>query len=201
MEESYLVETIKNSICFVSKDLKHDLKLAQQSSSPYKLEYVLPDGFTSLTGFVRKPEPSAKGRPTTEPAQKELAVALNNERFLVPELLFHPSDVGLAQAGVAELIVESVNAVHPDLHGLLYSNIVLSGGSCCCPGFENRLLKELRPLVPDHFKINIVMPDNPVTCAWQGGSAFASSSEYSAVAITRADYEEQGFERLQAVSS
>ena len=196
MEESYLVEHIKDSVCFVSSDLQLDLKMAHSSNSPHKLEYVLPDGFTNLTGFARKPELSAKGRLASAPAQKELAVALNNERFLVTELLFNPSDVSLAQAGVAELIVDAIKAVHPDLHALMYSNIVLSGGSCCCPGFKERLITELRPLVPDHFSLNVIMPDNPITCAWQGGSALASTTDYSAMAMTRTEYEEQGYDRV-----
>lgn len=106
---------------------------------------------------------------------------MNNERFMVPEALFHPSDIGLNQAGetrfrapfttlrstdathwisqcssrfalvsavletvtkssqslltsvlhvcagLAETIVQSVEAVHEDLHGLLYSNVLLTG--------------------------------------------------------------------------
>lgn len=202
MEETYLVEHIKDAVCFVSHDLPSDLKRAQHSSSPHRLEYVLPDGLTSLKGFARKPEPLAKGKQASQnqPA-KELAVALNNERFLVPELLFHPSDISLPQAGVAELIYNAVNAVHPDLHGVLYSNVILSGGSCCCPGFRDRLLKELRPLVPDQFELCVSMPDDPITCAWQGGSSFASTPDYNAMAVTKGDYEEQGFERLQYMSS
>lgn len=201
MEESYLVEHIKDTVCFVSADLQQDLRLAQSSHSPHKLEFVLPDGFTNMTGFARKPEATARGKASSAPSQKELAVALNNERFLVPELLFNPSDVSLAQAGIAETIVDAVSSVHPDLHAMLYSNIILSGGSCCCPGFRQRLVTELRPLVPDHFDLNLVMPDSPVTCAWQGGSTFGCTADYSAMAISKYDYEEQGYERTQIPSS
>ena len=150
---------------------------------------------------MRKPEPVVKGKPSgpNQPA-KDLTVALNNERFLVPELLFNPSDISLPQAGVAELIHDAVSAVHPDLHGLMYSNVILSGGSCCCPGFKDRLYSELRPLVPSHFDLNVRMPDDPITSAWQGGSAFALSSDYQSMAFTRSEYEEQGYERSQNVS-
>ena len=201
MEETYLVEHMKDAACFVSDDLSRDLRTAQQAHSPLKLEYVLPDGLTNLTGFVRKPEPSVKGKGGPAQPAKELAVALNNERFLVPELLFHPSDISLPQAGIAELVHEAVSAVHPDLHGLLYSNVILSGGSCCCPGFRNRLIKELRPLVPDHFELNVTRPESPITCAWQGGSSFVSTPEYRAMTLTKSEYEEQGYDRLQTMSS
>ena len=202
MEETYLVEHIKDAACFISNDLSADLRASRQSNSPHRLEYVLPDGLTNLKGFVRKPDPAVRGKQAgSSQLAKELAVALNNERFLVPELLFHPSDISLPQAGVAELISDAVSAVHPDLQGLLYSNIILSGGSCCCPGFKDRLLKELRPLVPDKFELQVSMPDNPITCAWQGGSSFASTPDYTAMALTKFEYEEQGSERLQHMTS
>ena len=31
---------------------------------------------------------------------------LNNERFMVPELLFHPADIGLQQSGIVEAVVQ-----------------------------------------------------------------------------------------------
>ncbi|KAL0034099.1 hypothetical protein WJX79_008766 [Trebouxia sp. C0005] len=83
MEETYLVEHIKDAVCFVSDDLRTDLKAAQQSSSSHRMEYVLPDGLTNLKGFARTPETVVRGNHagSMQPA-KELAVALTNERFL-----------------------------------------------------------------------------------------------------------------------
>ena len=52
---------------------------------------------------------------------------LNNERFMVPEALFRPHDIGLQQAGVAEVVVQAVSAAHSALQPLLYSNVVLTG--------------------------------------------------------------------------
>ena len=36
-------------------------------------------------------------------------VRLNNERFSIPEILFHPSDIGISQMGISEAIVHSIN--------------------------------------------------------------------------------------------
>lgn len=38
---------------------------------------------------------------------------LDVERFSTPEVLFHPSDIGIKQAGVAEAIVQAVEGPWP----------------------------------------------------------------------------------------
>ena len=81
------------------------------------------------------------------------ALQLNNERFMVPELIFRPTDIAMEQAGLAEAIVEATNAVHPDLRPLLLSNVVCSGGTASCPGFAERLFAELRPLLPAEYEV------------------------------------------------
>jgi len=83
------------------------------------------------------------------------ALQLNNERFLVPELIFRPSNMGIKQAGLAEACMEAANAVHPDLRPLLFSNVLCVGGTSSCPGFATRLAAELRPLVPCEYEVRI----------------------------------------------
>lgn len=198
MEETYLMEHIKDQLTFVSLDVKADMKLSQQGmKSPYRKEYVLPDGVHNLRGYVKEPEEgpatkSAKGPPSSNDAQTLL---LNNERFLVPELLFHPSDVGLDQAGLHEAVVQSVQACHVGMQPLLYSNIVCSGGLMCCPNTRERLVAELRPLVPDDYDMRVTMPEDPITMAWHGMNDFVTSGEFASVAVTKAQYEEQGYTR------
>jgi actin-related protein 6 len=56
-------------------------------------DYVLPD-FTALRrGFLKSAEETGIS------GDGEQTIRLNNERFMVPELLFHPSDVGIQQVG------------------------------------------------------------------------------------------------------
>ena len=81
------------------------------------------------------------------------ALQLNNERFQVPEVVFHPSDVGMQQMGLAEAAVEAANSVHPDLRPLLISNIICTGGTSTCPGFSARLYSDLRELVPSEYEV------------------------------------------------
>ena len=36
---------------------------------------------------------------------------MNNERFSIPEMLFHPSDVGIQEMGLSEAIVHCVEGL------------------------------------------------------------------------------------------
>lgn len=47
-------------------------------------------------------------------------IRLNNERFSIPELLFHPSDVGIQEMGITEAIVHSINKCPEETRPHLY---------------------------------------------------------------------------------
>lgn len=96
---------------------------------------------------------------------REQVLVINNERFLVPELLFSPSDIGLNQAGLAETIAASIAAVPEQVQGLLWSNIVLTGGSAKFPGLLPRLERELRPLAPSEYDVCVTLPEVDAVCA------------------------------------
>ena len=89
---------------------------------------------------------------TAHPPLHAQVLVLGNERFMVPELAFRPSDIGVAQGGIAQAAAEAAAAVHTDLRPLLLSNVVAVGGMARCPGFAARLQAELRPLVPDEIE-------------------------------------------------
>ena len=62
---------------------------------------------------------------------------LGPERFRAAEILFNPEIIGLEDAGVHQVVVDSINRVDMDLRKSLYSNIVLSGGTTLCTGTSN----------------------------------------------------------------
>jgi centractin len=64
-------------------------------------------------------------------------VQLGPERFRAAEILFNPEIIGLEDAGVHQVVVDSINRVDMDLRKSLYSNIVLSGGTTLCTGALN----------------------------------------------------------------
>ena len=185
MDESYLLEHIKNTLSFVSQDPTADLAAARRRDSPFRKEWLLPDGVTSTWGQLRD---------TGEPrGPKDPILVVNNERFMVPEALFNPIDIGMAQAGLAEAIYTAVSACHPHLHALLYSNIILTGGMGKCPGLRERVAAEVRPLVPDDYLVHVSLVEEPEKAAWRGGVLLASSvEEFRARAVSRAEWQQYG---------
>ena len=70
MEETYLMEYIKEQACFVSTDLRSDLLKSRARQSPNRREYVLPDGVSSTTGFLRTPSDPVPGSSKQSNAQQ-----------------------------------------------------------------------------------------------------------------------------------
>lgn len=122
---------------------------------------------------------------------------LTNERFLVPEMIFRPADLGMNQAGLAECIVRAVHSCHPHLHPVLFESIILTGGSTLFPRFAERLEIELRPLVRDDYRVKITTQEDPILGVWRGGSLLASSPDFESMCITKSEYEEIGSARAR----
>ncbi|CAN1120600.1 Actin-related protein 6 [Linum perenne] len=218
MDQSFIIDDVKEKLCFVSLDVSRDLQIARRRGKDnlFRCTYVLPDGITHTKGFVKVPEEANRylslsdgasalskneaddnlaERKKTDLTKNEFD--LTNERFLVPEMLFHPVDLGLNQAGLAECIVRAVSSCSPLLHPVLYESIILTGGSTLFPRFAERLELELRPLVPEDYQVKIIAQEDPVLGVWRGGSLLASSPEFEGMCVTKEEYEELGSARCR----
>ncbi len=67
MAETYLVDNIKEQVCFVSTDLQSDLVASRKGT--HKLEYILPDGINERIGYAR--QPLGKGARTEKNAKEQ----------------------------------------------------------------------------------------------------------------------------------
>ncbi len=192
--EGYIVEMMKEETTFVSQDFVSDLNLAKRSKKTYSVEYVLPNGYNVFRPYVRTAaDAEAKGDVTvTKSRSADQEVVLNHERFMIPEVFFTPSDVGIGQAGIAEIAMQSLGCIHESLHPLQLANVLLVGGSAKFRGLEERFARELRALVPVEYDLSIHLPENPEDYAWHGCKLFASSPEYHSRKITKTDYHEHG---------
>lgn len=145
-DEPWLVNEIKEATSFASQDFAKDLEATWKSGqrnrrisdSSIVVDYVLPDYETRQTGIVRTHDPNATKRNATG-AAREPVLTLKNERFTVPELLFNPGDVGMKEAGLPSVIMQSINALPTELRPAMLANVIVVGGNANIPGFMNRL--------------------------------------------------------------
>ncbi|KAK7934526.1 Actin-like protein arp-6 [Apiospora marii] len=198
--EPHIVNEMKEQACYVSLDFSSDLERAWKGtrgerrpeylagSGGIAKEYVLPDFHTRSKGIVRDfdPEQAGRARKLAKLGEStEDVLTLRNERFTVPEILFHPSDIGLRQSGIANLVWESLLAVPTGLWPALLANVCVVGGNALFEGFVQRLQQEI---YASRGRAD------PVAATWAGGARFARQPE-SVVAgccVTKAEYEEYG---------
>ncbi|KAK7959952.1 Actin-related protein 6 [Apiospora aurea] len=205
--EPHIVNEMKEQACYVSLDFPADLEKAWKGTRGEKRpdyvtgggiakEYVLPDFHTRAKGIVRDFDPEQAGRARKLAKLGEATedvLTLRNERFSVPELLFHPADIGLHQSGLANLVWESLLAVPTGLWPALLANVCVVGGNALFDGFIQRLQKEIVKLVPDDCIVRVARPANPITSTWVGGAKLARRTEEMAgLCVTKAEYEEFG---------
>ncbi|KAJ2377279.1 Actin- protein 6 [Coemansia sp. RSA 2611] len=210
MDETYIMNAVKEKCCFVSSDFYRDLDAARGcigghgDKNALGLDYVLPDFTNSKCGYIKGQGGAAEQQMADAEAQ---VLPLCNERFAIPEALFHPADVGLEQGGIHQAVVQAAMACDESLRGVLMANILLVGGTASLPGLERRLQSEVQAMSP--YRVCVSVPEDPATGAWQGGRLLAQGQEvpkeatYSPATVaewrlTRAQYQEMGPDRAAA---
>ncbi|CAO3690433.1 unnamed protein product [Umbelopsis vinacea] len=196
MEETYLINEVKEACCYVSNNVYGDLGVCRAPASKNSIiqEYVLPDFTKRHKGYII-PRAEDGNLPARRSDNSEQILTMNNERFMIPEILFNPSDIGMNQAGIPEAIHQSVQACDPDSQGLLYANVVIVGGNANLPGFKERVQNDLRRHAPSEFDVRVSIPPNPIDFAWSGAQYLATVDDGARLEkklVTRKEYLEHG---------
>ncbi|CAK4080870.1 unnamed protein product [Aphanomyces euteiches] len=177
MDSFELINEVKEAVCRCSLDFNSDMR------TPAVVEWALPDFVHTHHGSIVDP---------SKPMTAAQTLRLSVETVAIPEVLFHPSDIGLDQAGLAAGIVEAISACPSHVQGFMYQHLVVSGGTSQFSQFVARLEQELRPLVPGEFPIKIHVVDDPIGGVWRGCQAYATSSDFTSHLVTKAEYLEHG---------
>lgn len=186
MEETYVINQVKEDSCFVSQNFKEDMNTARKKYPENTIvrDYVLPDFTTIRRGFLREPVKNVE-----EDCQ---LLKVNNERFVIPEILFHPSDIGIHQMGIAEATVYAINKCPEETRPHMFSNIVICGGTSLFFGMRQRLTAEIRSMAPDEYDVNVTLPKDALSYAWQGGKVVSQSDDFLQSCMSRKEYEDNG---------
>lgn len=137
------------------------------------------------------------------------SVDVGYERFLGPEIFFHP-EFSNADFTVPlnEMVDEVIQSCPIDVRRGLYGNIVLSGGSTMFRDFGRRLQRDIKRTVDARLKLSTQLSEGRITpkpidvqvishnmqryAVWFGGSMLASTPEFYQVCHTKQAYMEYG---------
>ncbi|KAF1756143.1 hypothetical protein GCK72_012596 [Caenorhabditis remanei] len=89
------------------------------------------------------------------------------------------------------MVSESITKCDGSIREELWKNIILSGGTTCLPGFENRLNDELKVIAPNDQKVGITK-SRDINSAWMGGSILALSHGFDYSWVFKEEYHEVG---------
>jgi actin-related protein 6 len=226
MDEPHIVSQIKEDACYLSTNFTQDLDAAKAKDPSIVVDYVLPDYERHHRGFIRPHDASHKAKmerlgvrqPEDPLNTREEVFPLANERFVVPEMLFTPSDIAMPQSGIADTILQSLQCLPELLWQPMLANILLVGGNTLIPNFVERVETGVRMLAPEdmivrvrrakeyvhlpfsHPSIILPMkhstdgtPNSPITSTWQGGCRMANDKDLlKNVLISRQEYQEHG---------
>jgi len=175
-----------------------------------KFSYVCPDIVKEFSKYDSEPSKWIKTYEGKNSVTKQpFSVDVGYERFLGPEIFFHPE---FANADFTIPISETVDDVIQncpiDVRRGLYKNIVLSGGSTMFRDFGRRLQRDVKRTVdmrlkmseelsggklkPKPIDVNVITHTMQRYAVWFGGSLLASTPEFYQVCHTKADYDEHG---------
>ncbi|XP_046546661.1 actin-85C-like [Haliotis rubra] len=158
-----VVRDIKETLCYVAYDYKHELNTMTKST--LDKTYVQLDG-----AFIN----------------------VGEERFKCPEGIFNPPLLGEEMPGVQDILCRSIQLCDSSIRDQLYDNIVLCGGSTLFPGFSDRLRKEVEMLAPAGTSVNVRAPPHGILSAWVGGSMRAALPSFMNAVMTKDMYDEYG---------
>ncbi|XP_055468940.1 actin-related protein 3B isoform X3 [Psammomys obesus] len=141
--------------------------------------------------------------------QKRFIIDVGYERFLGPEIFFHPEFANPDfMESISDVVDEVIQNCPIDVRRPLYKNVVLSGGSTMFRDFGRRLQRDLKRVVdarlklsqelsggrikPKPVEVHVVTHHMQRYAVWFGGSMLASTPEFFQVCHTKKDYEEYG---------
>ncbi|ESO08199.1 hypothetical protein HELRODRAFT_185429 [Helobdella robusta] len=180
-------KAIKERFSYVCPDIVKEFAKYDSEMSKWIKQY---DGVNSIT-------------------KQPFSVEVGYERFLGPEVFFHPEFTNPDfTVPISETVDEVIQNCPIDVRRSLYKNVVLSGGSTMFKDFGRRLQRDLKRIVENRLKISeelsggtlkpkpieiqVITHNMQRYAVWFGGSMLASTPEFYRVCHTKADYDEYG---------
>eukprot|EP00806_Schmidingerella_arcuata_P001010 Macronucleus_1910.p1 GENE.Macronucleus_1910~~Macronucleus_1910.p1 ORF type:complete len:262 (+),score=93.49 Macronucleus_1910:1-786(+) len=181
-----------------------------------KYGYVCKDVLKEFNSFDKKTMDEATGQMVQSNKFKRFVHRTLNgnmveldvgyERFLGPEMFFHPEFVHKDfMKPLGEVVDDAIQSCPTEYRIKLYNNIVLSGGSTLFKGFDTRLKGQVQNILDQRMALfnQISGSNETMSCevaqnmvqryaVWFGGSVLGSHEAFPQICKTREQYEEYG---------
>lgn len=172
--EFEVIKRLKEQACYItSSSIRANDDLATASDSD-RISYTLPDGRAIEIG--------------------------TSSRIKAPEILFRPDLIGNESQGIHDVLVHSIAKSDLELRKVFLENIVLSGGSTLFKGFGERLLGEVKKIVPRNSHIKIFSSPKRLYSTWIGGSILANLGTFKRMCVSKRVFEEEGLRAIHRMS-
>ncbi|EDV26828.1 Actin-related protein 3 [Trichoplax sp. H2] len=187
---------------------EQSLETAKQIKERYS--YICPDIAKEFAKYEKEPAKWIKKyEGINNISKRPFNVDVGYERFLGPEIYFHPEFCNEDfQTPISEVVDTVIQNCPIDVRRPLYKNIVLSGGSTMFKDFGKRLQRDVKRTVdsrlriseqlsggklkPTSIDVQVVSHSMQRYAVWFGGSLLAATPEFYSVCHTKADYMENG---------
>jgi actin-related protein 5 len=186
-EEEDLSKSLKD---IEAQLLLHDPNFTEESTREAQTDWTR----SILHAFLHGPYPY-----DAEAPRETHQLHLNVERIRVPEVVFQPSIAGLDQAGIVEIASNILTERLADApyRDAVLRDIFLTGGNTLFDGFEDRLRRELRAVLPAEQPVAVRRAGDCVLDAWRGAAQWAGRKESRKNFITKAEFAEKGAEYIK----
>ena len=149
----------------------------------------------------------AEYKHTSQIDGKQTIVDVGYERFLGPEMFFHPEFLHSDwRTPLDECVDNAIQSCPIDTRRELYNSVILSGGSTLFDGFDTRLEKGIQGRVnerlslyeqatgkkPAEIKVNVSQNMVQKYAVWFGGSVLGANANFHRICHSREDYLERG---------
>uniref|UniRef100_A0A183INK8 Actin-related protein 3 n=1 Tax=Soboliphyme baturini TaxID=241478 RepID=A0A183INK8_9BILA len=180
-------KAIKERFCYVCPDVAKEFAKYDTEPSKWFKQY---EGINSIT-------------------KQKFFADVGYERFLGPEIFFHPEYANPEfLIPISEIIDTVIQQCPIDVRRGLYKNVVLSGGSTMFKDFGRRIQRDLKRMVDTRLKqsedlsgghikpkpvdVRVISHRMQRYAVWFGGSMLGQTPEFYEVAHTKAEYMEKG---------
>ncbi|EPZ35650.1 actin-like ATPase domain-containing protein [Rozella allomycis CSF55] len=138
----------------------------------------------SNLGFQTKSEPSL---------EEKYQLSLSTERIRTTESLFHPSFIGLDQAGISEIIESLFKTIPIENQINVAQNVFLTGTHLKYKNIQSRIERDLRMLRPSNTNVCVKSASDMEWDAWKGAAKFSLERiNDNSCWLTKKEYEEMG---------